>query len=520
MAERANRARAQDLPRTVAAIFAALAGNGPTRPVGSVCAVLLGTFMTSLFTREFGVSLADIRGAYGLSVDQGAWLSTVFNAAQLVSAPAVPLLVLIFGARRILVGSALVFIVASGATPFVSGIPAIFVLHALDGLLLGCLVPASLAIVFGSLSPRFWLAALGVYSVRVTLSLHTGVSLSGLYVDAFDWRAIYWQATGLGVLFLLLAMASFERQKFNDRLLERTNTGEIAMYCAGLALIYAGLDQGNRLDWMESGTVVALLSGGALLFIVAVAWQFLSPLPFAHPAALAKRNIALPLAIVTIYGTTNAVSTLLVPGFLAVVADLKPIQTGSALLIVDAVQIAAIPATIWAIRKADIRLALAAGLLLVVAGCLLGRGLSPDWRGEDFAIMNLLVGAGNAAVLLACIAMTVANAGREELRSLVAYIQVPRLMGPEIGVALLSTLLRQRGVAHTVWLTTRGKADAMTDASGTLADAIGRQATVYAYCDAFAFCTWAAIVGLLLAAFIGKTPPHPLAKLSHTAEPG
>ena len=30
----------------------------------------------------------------------------------------------------------------------------------------------------------------------------------------------------------------------------------------GMAMIYSGLDQGNRLNWLESGTVVALLCVG------------------------------------------------------------------------------------------------------------------------------------------------------------------------------------------------------------------------------------------------------------------
>lgn len=493
-----------------------LSGRSPVRPLGSVIAVLLGTFMTSLFTREFGVSLADIRGAYGLSIDEGAWLGTVFNAAQLLSAPAVPLFVLIFGPRRVLVYAALAFIATSALTPLASGIPLIFALHAADGLLLGCFVPATLAIVFGNLSPRFWLAALGVYSVRVTLSLHTGVSLSGWYVEAFTWQAIYWQATMLAAMFLVLTLASFEHRPINRDLLVRTNKGEIALYCVGLTLIYAGLDQGNRMDWTASGTVVALLAGGIVLLAAAVLWQFLSPLPFAHPAALIRRNIALPLVIVSLYGVTNAATSMLIPGFLGAVANLKPIQTGSSLLLIDAIQIVAIPLTIWAIRKADLRLALASGLLLVIAGCYQGRGLSSVWRGPDFALMSLLIGAGNAAILLSCIAMIVANAAREELRSLVAYIQVPRLMGPELGMAMISTFLRKREVAHAAWLFGMGERAGTGIGAGPVPDPTGlvsRQALVYAYSDAYAICMWAAIIALVLAVFIKSTPPHPLAKL-------
>ena len=36
---------------------------------------------------------------------------------------------------------------------------------------------------------------------------------------------------------------------------------------SGFGLIYAGLDQGNRLDWLNSGVVTGLLLGGALLVV-------------------------------------------------------------------------------------------------------------------------------------------------------------------------------------------------------------------------------------------------------------
>ena len=39
---------------------------------------------------------------------------------------------------------------------------------------------------------------------------------------------------------------------------------------SGLALIYAALDQGNRLDWLNSGLVWGLLSAGGLL----LSWPF------------------------------------------------------------------------------------------------------------------------------------------------------------------------------------------------------------------------------------------------------
>jgi DHA2 family multidrug resistance protein len=487
-----------------------------TRRIGSVVAVLLGTLTTSLFTRDFGVSLADIRGAYGLSVDEGAWLSTVTNAAQLLSAPAVPLCVVMFGPRRILGWSASAFILVTALAPMASGMVAIFVLHATIGFLLGCFVPATLAIVFANLSPRYWLFALALYSLRLTLALHTGVSLSGWFVEDLGWQAIYWQATLFGIAFLFLALVSFPQREIGWGLFSRTNKGEVAMFCVGLTLVYVGLDQGNRLDWLASGTVVACLTGGMLLVLAAIAWQFFSPVPFAHPAALLRRNIHMPLIIVTLFGVTSGATSVLIPNFLAVVGHLKPEQSGAALWGVDLVQLVALPVAIWSIRRADPRLTVAGGLLLVMFGCWLGSGITHNWRAGDFITMSVLIGVGNAAVLLTMIAMTVANAAREELISIVAYIQIPRVLGPELGLAILTTLLRKREAVASVLVGSnveRVRGSALDFHISGMGSVIRREATVLSYADAWTFCFWVAALAMLLAMFLRRTPSHPLVKL-------
>jgi DHA2 family multidrug resistance protein len=57
------------------------------RPLLGGVAVLLGAFLSSLNTCLTTFGLADIRGAeWGWSSDEGAWLTTVFGAAQMVAA--------------------------------------------------------------------------------------------------------------------------------------------------------------------------------------------------------------------------------------------------------------------------------------------------------------------------------------------------------------------------------------------------------------------------------------------------
>jgi DHA2 family multidrug resistance protein len=58
----------------------------------------------------------------------------------------------------------------------------------------------------------------------------------------------------------------------------------------GLSLIYGALDQGERLDWLNSGVIVGLLVTGAFLLVVTIIRRWLSPNPMVNPIFLVNRN--------------------------------------------------------------------------------------------------------------------------------------------------------------------------------------------------------------------------------------
>ena len=58
-------------------------------PLLAVAAVLLGASMANIDSRMFSIGLPDLKGAFSLSFDEGAWLSTASTASQIFIAPAV-----------------------------------------------------------------------------------------------------------------------------------------------------------------------------------------------------------------------------------------------------------------------------------------------------------------------------------------------------------------------------------------------------------------------------------------------
>src|SRR5260370_244809 len=72
------------------------------------------------------------------------------------------------------------------------------------------------------------------------------------------------------------------RQSTDRELLRRTDWGGIVLAGLGFGLIYAALDQGNRLDWLSSGVVSGLLTAGALLVVAFLLNEALVKYPLIH----------------------------------------------------------------------------------------------------------------------------------------------------------------------------------------------------------------------------------------------
>ena len=124
-------------------------GGIAPQPLFAVGAVLLGSFLANFDSRLTSVGLPDLRGAFSLSFDEGAWLSTAGIGSQIFIAPAVAWLATVFGLRRVLGIPSLVYAAVSLVIPFVRDYDTLIALSIAHGMLLGTFVPATLMIKIG-----------------------------------------------------------------------------------------------------------------------------------------------------------------------------------------------------------------------------------------------------------------------------------------------------------------------------------------------------------------------------------
>ncbi|WOH81790.1 MFS transporter [Bradyrhizobium sp. BEA-2-5] len=508
-------------------------GDVARYPLFAVVAVLLGSFLANFDSRLTTVGLPDLRGAFSLGFDEGAWLSTAGIGSQIFIAPAVAWLATVFGLRRVLGIPSLVYAVVSLTIPFVRDYTTLIALSIAHGMLLGTFVPATLMIVFRNLPIRWWLPAISIYSIRVGFALDTSTSLVGFYVDHLGWQWLYWQGVVIAPLMGLMVYLGTPNEPVNRALLREADWGGMLLLGASVSMIYAGLDQGNRLDWLGSGTVMALLIGGALLIVAFMINEMVARRPWAHVNVLFSRNIGFGLLLILLYTLTSLSNASLVPNFLATIALLRPEQSGMLLLTYGALPMfVLVPVSIWLLRHLDPRIVVVLGFSAFAAANLWGTQLTHVWAREDFAGIVLLQAIGQSFTLLPIIIMALSNSDPSRATAFAAYIQIMRLGGAEIGVALMGTWLRVREQVHSFYLgqhvqngnidvvnllqrlagefSGHGIGTATGRAVGTLAGIVQREANVLAYIDGFWLCFWLAILALVLVAFITRAPQGPL----------
>jgi MFS transporter, DHA2 family, multidrug resistance protein len=507
-------------------------GGIAPQPLFAVGAVLLGSFLANFDSRLTSVGLADLRGAFSLGFDEGAWLSTAGIGSQILIAPAVAWLATVFGLRRVLGIPSLVYALVSLTIPFVHDYPTLIALSIVHGILLGTFVPATLMIVLRNLPIRWWVPAIAIYSIRVGFALDTSTSLVGFYVDHWGWQWLYWQGVVIAPLMGLMVYLGTPHEPVNRTLLRDADWGGMLLLGTAVSMIYAGLDQGNRLDWLESGTVMALLLGGGVLFILFLINEMLAPHPWAHFNVLFSRNIGLSLVVILLYTLTSLCNSSLVPNFLSVVGGLRPEQTGVLLFTYGALPMFALaPISVYLLRHFDPRTVVVLGFSAFAAANLWGTQLSHDWAREDFVGIVLLTSIGQALTLLPIIIMALSNSDPARATSFAAYIQIMRLGGAEIGVAVMGTWLRVREQIHSNYLgqhiengsgdvtrmlqkltnffASHGVGTAPARAVGTLSAAVAREANTLAYIDGFWLCFWIAMAALGFTALITRAPAGP-----------
>jgi len=505
-----------------------------THPWLGIGAVLFGAFVSTLNSRLSSFGLADIRGALGLSVDEAAWITTAQTVAQMMIGPVAVWASMVLGPRRVLLAGCVVFATGSALIPLSGNLESLLTLQFVAGLGSGCFVPLTISFLLRSLPPRYWAIGIAAYALNLEASLNISASVEGFYADHASWAWIFWQNVPLAIGMAVCVQLGIPRQPVDRVAAARADVFGMASAAIGFSLIYTALDQGNRLDWLNSSLVVGLLIGGGLMLVAFVIHEFTTPIPWVNLRMLMGGY--LPIVALLIIGVRFASLAIayLVPQFLIVVRGFRAPEVGEVLIWIAVPQLIVGPLAALLLRTVDARFVAFFGLGLIGTACwITSTHLTGQWTTSDFLATQLMQALGQTFAISAGIFVGVLHLKPADVPTFGVLIQIARLFGGELGFAFIVTFVRvteqvsshvfgthvQAGAVDTLSrlqstaaaIASRAESSgaAAARAAGLLAQSIRTQANLQAYVEGFAMVAAGTLLTMLMLVIIEPPPQGP-----------
>jgi MFS transporter, DHA2 family, multidrug resistance protein len=482
--------------------------------------------MSTFGSRVTSFGLADLRGGFHFGFDEGAWMTTSFGVGQMLVGVACPYLGAIFGVRRVLLLGIVLLFVASLLGPLSPNLSAFLAAQFLAGVGSGTFIPLTISFIVRSLPSRLVVYGLAVYAMNSELSQNVAASLEGWYADNWSWRWIDWQyCLALPLMFACIWYGT-PRDKINADLLHDLDWPGLAYSGMGFGLLYAGLDQGNRLDWVNNGLVNGLLISGGFLTLVFVVREHVAAKPFLNLRVLMSEGIVWILLILAGFRFIILSTAYIIPTYLQVVQNFRELQVGAVLLWIALPQLIFVIPLGALLTRVDARWVLGFGAALIGLACLIATNLTGDWATDDFLPSQILQAIGQSFALTAVVVLGVRSMNPADVLTFGALFQVSRLFGGEIGTAFMQTFVRVREQVHsnliglhvdslsgltvdrlTAYRNAVGAHTADVGASSAratslLAAAVAKQAAVLSFIDGFLAAAAGAFACLLLTAML------------------
>ncbi|OHV80864.1 MFS transporter [Ensifer sp. LCM 4579] len=491
---------------------------------------LAGAFLVNLSAQFAPATIADIQRGLLASTDDGSWILTAYLMGSCVGIVTSGLLIGAFSIGRYLVVSAMLFAATGLAGAMTTDLGAMVAIRALQGFAAGGFGPAAFVAVFMVASgPRLAYTVI-ILAFALVFSGTAGAALGGYVSDAFGWRALFALQAAIGAALAVAARIWVPHKPISLSALQADWTS-ILLLSLALASLMLVLSQGARQFWFAGELIVwsAALSAAAWAGLIFVSRS--SPLPVVAPRLLLTQKFGIPIGLNFLLRSGLAVSSYLVPQFLANVQGYRPLDISELMLWAAAAQLLALPLVWWFLHLCDLRVAMAIGVLLLVFGTMLMGSETTAPAGEHFQHGLAIFAAGQLLLLTPAMIVGTGSLKPADLPTASLTFNISNLAGTTLGVGLISSFVAERHELHSNALSAavqRGfDGNSILSLAGTLAgrlasdagaavraaaevdSAARRQAWALAFGEGFFVIAALLVLGVVAVVAIGRSPPLP-----------
>ncbi len=426
--------------------------NPPSQPQANkwlvAGTVMLPMLMVVLDTSVVNVSLDHIRGSLSAGIDEATWSITAYLAANAVIIPMAGWISRLIGRKRYLLFSIVMFTVSSFLCGVSWNIESLIVFRVIQGLTGGAMPPLSQAILLESFPPRQYGIAMAIFGIGVSFGPIIGPVLGGWITDVLTWHWVFFINIPIGIVSVIMAIFVIVDPPYMKGMRMKIDYRGLILLSLGVGCLQLLLDRGERFDWFNSNTMIALALIAAFSLALFVAVERYAERPIVdlnvfRNYSYTLGNIAMFVFMANLFGTL-----VLLPIYLQTLMGYTATLAGLVLAPGGVANLLTMPIVGRFLHRYNPKVFVIIGIFLTAYSTLLMAGFT---LGVDFATVlwpRIFMGVGMGMLFIPLTTLTIAGIKKEDMGNATAIYNLIRNIGGSIGIAIVTTMVSRRSQFH------------------------------------------------------------------------
>jgi DHA2 family multidrug resistance protein len=426
--------------------------------------ILLGLItaavMEVLDTTIINVALPQMAGNLGATREEIAWVATSYILANVVVLPMTAYFTAVFGRKRYLTFSIILFVVASFLCGTSSSLGEIVLWRLLQGAGGAALLSTAQATI-RQVFPREQQGLVqAVFLLGVIVAPTLGPTLGGWITDNYTWNWCFFINVPIGIVSAFLVSTFLHDPPAHQRRTGPVDWLGIGLLISGVGALQYVLEEGNRKDWFADTFIVELSLISAVSLVSLVWWQLSrrNQHPVIEFRVLKNRDLSASIFLFVVLGFGLYGGTFLFPLFTQSILGFTPTETGLTMM-PGGLATAALALVCGLLLNgkrplADTRVLILLGMgLMLLAMHTLGQLTTA--AGEADARVALIIRGAALGLLFVPINNAAFGALKPgEAQQASGLINLSRQLGGSFGIAVLGAFLTRHIAIHRADLVT------------------------------------------------------------------
>jgi len=410
--------------------------------------VIVASLLELIDTTIVNVSLPQIQGNLGATLEDVAWVVTGYAVANVIVLPMSGWLGSRFGRKQYFITSIIVFTIASFLCGNASGLSELVLFRIIQGFAGGGLISTSQAILIETWPREQIGTATALFGLGAVVGPTVGPTIGGYITDHTSWRWIFYVNIPVGAIAAFCAY-TFVRSTPKEGQGKPVDWWGIGLLAVAVGSLQTILEKGESEDWF-SKTYILVLTVTAIIGTLCFIWRELSTEhPIVNFGIMRHRSFAVGMFTSFVLGFGLYGSVFVFPVFCQNLLGFTAQQTGELLFPGGLCTIMMMP-FIGKMLNGGVPAQFMAtiGMFLFFVFTTMLSNSTLETGQTDVLIPLLIRGVGMALLFVPLTTLAIADLKGPELGQGTGLNNMMRQLGGSFGIAVLTTLIHIRTATH------------------------------------------------------------------------